>query len=729
MLPADQADKAVRRTIGKYAVVGRIGRGGMGMVYRGWDAVLEREVAVKTLTVEGTLDEESRQRFQIEAKAAAKLQHANIVTVFELGEDRGLPYIAMELLPGVDLETLVRSGERLLLLEKLEIIVQVLRGLHFAHEHGIVHRDIKPSNIRLLEDGTAKIMDFGIAKLGGTGVTKTGMMVGTVHYMSPEQIRGKKLDGRSDVFSAGVILYELLAGKRPFLADSATAVLYKIIHEPPPALDPAVAGAVPEVQAILERALVKDVDGRFPTAAAMADELAAVAGRLRSAAAPPAEVLEVVNSSRSMMKEGRLDDAVRRLKEIAERHPESLEARRALRTATREVQRRLKPPEPQGDDFRELDATYQAAPTRRTPDTVVGQTSVPGTAEAVAGTTMLPAPPGTAFPSAGSAVTPTGMPSSARTLLAAAGLALLVALGAGALLLVRSRRPPTAPAAATLRVRSQPTGARVFLDGRDTGVVTDGELTLPPGASGTVTLTLHKPEYREASRVLRLPLDNSEVRLALEAMPAAAVSLPIVTDPPGASVTLDGEAVKGTTPVTVSIDPTREHRLAVRLDGHAPQEVRVEAGAVPAEVRLALEAAGPQGRVAISAPYPVEVIWRGRTLSRGQPSPEVSVPAGKQVLTLVSPTYFLRLNVTVDVRPPAVAAVSVPALGKINIRANPDNCQVSIDGAFVDYPPILDRAIAVGEHKVSFKWPDGARREDSVEVPRGAPAYVMGRKE
>src|SRR5260221_7970120 len=228
-----------KRTIGRYVVKGRIGRGGMGMVYRGLDEALEREVAVKTLTIEGTLDEESRQRFQIEAKAAAKLQHQNIVTVFELGEDRGVPFIAMEMLPGVDLEGLVRSGEELLLGEKLDIVVQVCRGLAYAHEHGIVHRDIKPSNIRLLDDGTAKIMDFGIAKLGGTQLTKAGMMVGTVHYMSPEQVRGKPLDGRSDVFSVGVILYELLAGRRPFKGAAPTAILYKIVNEEPAPLDSA----------------------------------------------------------------------------------------------------------------------------------------------------------------------------------------------------------------------------------------------------------------------------------------------------------------------------------------------------------------------------------------------------------------------------------------------------------------------------------------------------------
>jgi serine/threonine-protein kinase len=381
MLPADQPEKAARRKIGKYAVVGRIGRGGMGMVYRGWDEVLEREVAVKTLTVEGTLDEESRQRFQIEARAAARLQHANIVTVFELGEDRGLPFIAMELLPGVDLETLMRSGETLLVEEKLEIMGQVLRGLHFAHEHGIVHRDIKPSNIRLLEDGTAKIMDFGIAKLGGTGITKTGMMVGTVHYMSPEQIRGKKLDGRSDVFSSGVILYEMLCGKRPFLGDSATAVLYKIINDPPASLDPSVAGAAPELQAILDHALAKDPEARYPSAARMAEEVTGAALRLRGpAAAPPPDVLEAVNVARRLVKEGKVDDALHRLQDVTERHPRSIEARRALRTAARERERRLKPREPESLDFPELDATYQGSPTRRTADTVMqpGE-SVPAT--------------------------------------------------------------------------------------------------------------------------------------------------------------------------------------------------------------------------------------------------------------------------------------------------------------------------------------------------------------
>jgi protein kinase-like protein/PEGA domain-containing protein len=636
--------------------------------------------------------------------------------LFDSGEVDGVLYYVMPYQEEQSLRERLRRDGTLPIDDTIEILSDVCDALGYAHEHGIVHRDIKPSNIRLLEDGTVKIMDFGIAKLGGTGITKTGMMVGTVHYMSPEQIRGKKLDGRSDVFSAGVILYELLCGKRPFASDTPTAVLYKIINEPAPPLDATVTGAAPDLQAIVERALAKAADARYPSAGKMGDELGAVASRLRGPAAP-AEIIEAVNVCRRLIKEGRLDDALTRLKDATERHPRSIEAWRALRVATREMERRSRPPEPPAEDgFPELQVTYQAAPTRLAAETVLQPShATPPTVLAAPAAAPLPSPASTAVSTAG------------RTILLIAGALLLVVVAAGALLMSRTRTAVVA--ATTLRVRSQPTGAHVTLDGRDTGVVTDGELTLPAGTSGTVTLAFHKPEYREASRVLHLPLSSPEVRVVLESLPAALVSLPVVTEPPGAAVTLDGEAVKGVTPVTVSIDPAHEHRIGVRLDGHAPQEVRVAAGAAPAPVRLVLEAAGPQGRVAISAPYPLDVVWRGRVLSKSQPSPEVAVPAGKQVLTLLAPTYFVRQNVTVDVRPPAVAQLAAPALSKIHIRANPDNCQVFIDGAFVEYPPILDRAIAVGEHRIAFKWPDGKSREESVEVSRGVPAYVMGRKE
>ena len=718
MVPAENTATRPRKRIGKYLVTGRIGRGGMGMVYRGYDETLEREVAVKTLTVEGTLDEESRRRFEIEAKAAARLQHPNILTVFELGEERGLPFIAMELLPGMDLETLLRSGEELLLQEQLDILIQVCRGLAYAHEHKIVHRDIKPSNIRLLDDGTVKIMDFGIAKLQGTGVTRSGMMVGTVHYMSPEQIRGQPLDGRSDVFSVGVILYELLAGRRPFSGHGASEVLYKIVHDEPPPLSDASRPSSPRLQQIVDRALCKDPEGRYPGAARMAGELGVVLADITREATLQVAAADVaaLNLSRRLLKEDRAEDGVRRLKELAERLPSSLEVRRALRAATRELQRRQRALEPQDDDFPELEATYQSPPTRVAAETA----SYPPPAA-----TRIDA--GAAARGSLAAAAPARSSSAGRLLVIGAGLALAFALAAG-LFLMRGSGSTGATAAppAPIQVRSQPSGARVLLDGQDSGIVTDGELAPPAGAS-RVLLSFRKPGYREESRSVTLPLARDEA-VSVQLAPAAeAVS--VTSEPPGAAVSLDGQRRSGVTPLRIELDPSVPHRLTVALDGYATKELRLQPGAVKTELRVALEPSSPLGAVSIASAFPVDVAWKGRVLARGQTSPRVSLPAGRQLLTLTAAAYFLRSSVSVDVRGGAETGIEAPGLGKISIRANPDNCQVLIDGVFVDYPPILDKPIAAGSHTVSFKWPDGSRAEDVAEISRGRIAYVMGRKD
>ena len=605
---AGHAEGRYRKRIGKYAVTGRIGRGGMGMVYRGYDEVLEREVAVKTLTLEGSLDDESRRRFAIEAKAAARLQHPNIITVYELGEDRGLPFIAMELLPGTDLDALMRSGEPLMLQEKLDLVIQVCRGLAYAHDHKIVHRDIKPSNVRVLEDGTVKIMDFGIAKLGGTGVTKAGMMVGTVHYMSPEQIRGQTLDGRSDLFSVGVILYELLAGRRPFVGEGVTAVLYKIVHEEAPELDVGEPGAeAAGLQDTMRRTLAKDRDQRPATAAVLADELSRIlATHLASLGADTsAETRETVALSRHLLREGRVEESVRSLREVTEDNPHSLEVRRALRAATREMQRRQAPaPPPAEDDFPELDATYR-------PD---GATYLPLATRVQPDTVMQP----TVLREGTNARRP-------RAAIAVAAAGLVIAVAALASLRGRSAAPASPrPAAA------------------------------PPAAAAP----------------------------AVAAAPAAGSS------------TIEG--------------------------GPAASTLAGPEAPVPAL---------PEGRVNVVSAYPVDVLWRGKLLARGQPSPQLSLPAGRQVLTLIASDVAVKSNVTVDVRPGAATAVEAPQLGRISIRANPDNCRIVVDGTFLDYPPILDKPLSLGRHVVEFQWPDGARRAETVEVAKGSPTYVMGRKQ
>ncbi len=705
MLP-QAADSRTRPRIGRYLITGRIGRGGMGMVYRGLDEALEREVAVKTLNVEGTLDAESRKRFEREAKAAAHLQHTNIVTVYEMGEDRGLPYIAMELLPGTDLEALLRSGEEIPLAEKLDAVAQVCRGLAYAHERGIVHRDIKPSNVRLLEDGTAKIMDFGIAKYGDAHLTKTGMMVGTVHYMSPEQVRGKPLDGRSDVFSVGVILYELLAGVRPFRGEGATQVLYKIVHEEPPAVDLAALGELgPKLQAVLARALAKEPDARYPGAAALGRALADVLEDVRKAEAPPPPLaVAALAAARKAAPGGYTDDSVARLQGLVTTYPGFLDARRVLRTALREQKAKRAPAPDAPEAYPELEATFQPAPTRHEPATELQQT-----------VTITPGAPATAA----------GARAARRGWLGVA-VALLGVFAIAGLLLLRGTRP-SAPAEVRLGVRSQPMGAAVLLDGRATGVVTNGELVVPSPVPGEVVLTFRKSGHRDETRTVRLPLPAGE---AVSATLQSAVRLvPVRTQPPGAAVTVDGSRLAGVTPLELSLDPAAEHRVAVSLDGHVGQEVRVEKGAAPAAIDLVLEKTAPAGTVAVSSSYPLDVLWRGRALVRGETSPRVPVPGGRQVLTLVASSVFLKTDVTVQVPPGGEVPLQAPLAGKLNVRAVPDNCEVFVDGAFVDYPPILERLVAAGRHTVSFRWPDGTKREQVLEVKGAASNFVSGRKD
>ena len=259
--------------IGRYRILETLGQGAMGIVYRGVDEALDRQVAIKVMSGSHGADMDARARFKREAQAAARLQHPNIVTIYELGEHEGSPFMALELLEGIDLQGAMESGLRPEPKVTLPVMLQILTGLGHAHEHGIVHRDVKPSNVFLPRDRPAKIMDFGVARLAG-GMTTTGIVVGTPSYMSPEQVRAGPIDGRSDLFSAGLILYELVTGQKAYRADSVVALLYKIAHEEP---DLSLLPTAPEWRRlghVLHRALAREPDERYPDAKAMAAELA-----------------------------------------------------------------------------------------------------------------------------------------------------------------------------------------------------------------------------------------------------------------------------------------------------------------------------------------------------------------------------------------------------------------------------------------------------------------------
>jgi predicted Ser/Thr protein kinase len=262
------------QTVGRYEITGELGRGAMGVVYKALDPTIGRTVALKTmrLDVHGLDAQEMVRRFQNEARAAGVLNHPNIVTIYDAGEQDGIFYIAMEFIEGTTLHELLAEKRVLATDEILQYTRQITRGLDYAHSNGIVHRDIKPANIMITANGTVKIMDFGIAKSGGQ-VTNTGQVLGTPNYMSPEQVKGRSLDGRSDLFSMGVILYEMLTGEKPFVGQNVTTIIYKIVNENPIAPRDLDVTVHPGLSAIVVKALAKAPDDRYQTGADLVRDL------------------------------------------------------------------------------------------------------------------------------------------------------------------------------------------------------------------------------------------------------------------------------------------------------------------------------------------------------------------------------------------------------------------------------------------------------------------------
>jgi serine/threonine-protein kinase len=425
--------------IGRYQVIERVGRGGMGVLFRGVDPVLDREVAIKLMLVDFTNDaEDMRPRFYREARAAAKLQHPNIVTVFEFAEENGTPYIVMEFLRGVSLAARMASPPPLTLDDKLNIIAQLSSALSYAHEQGVVHRDVKPANVFILPDGSVKLLDFGVAKLTTSNLTRQGDVLGSASYMSPEQVAGaESVDGRSDVFSAGVVLYELLAGKKPFQAETPTAIVVKILYEEPPPLDdPSVPAPV---LAAVKKALAKNPAERFQTAAEFARELQSIRRTLQAADSTAAAFEETRFASQAELKNMQ--------KELAA-------ARQAAVASTTETA----PPEP----------------TR--PGWIVPAVAAAAVLAIAAGAMLLRGG-GTDGPNAAA-------PASAS---APAG-ATPEGAGASATPAAASAAAPAASAVA-LKISSDPAGAAILVNGQETRQVTPATIDLQGSGPHQIRLT------------------------------------------------------------------------------------------------------------------------------------------------------------------------------------------------------------------------------------------------
>ncbi len=328
--------------IGKYEIIDVLGRGGMGVVYRGIDKQIGREVAIKTLTQGFSGDDNMLARFYEEGRRTGRLNHPNIVIVYDLGDDNGTPYIVMERVAGEPLDKLIRPGadSQLSMADRLGVLKEVCEALGYAHRNNVIHRDVKPANIFVQPDGTAKLLDFGIARLekreGDQSLTRTGHLIGTVPYMSPERLRNEPIDGRSDIFAAGVVLFQLVAGQLPF-SGADNVLMNKILNEPAPRLESIRPGLPASLELIVDRALAKNLDERYPTAEEMAADLTSVIVELRQE-----EVQELLPEAKRLIEADELTRARTMLHQLQKIDSKNAEAKAMLAEIQRQLAQRAK---------------------------------------------------------------------------------------------------------------------------------------------------------------------------------------------------------------------------------------------------------------------------------------------------------------------------------------------------------------------------------------------------
>jgi serine/threonine-protein kinase len=357
----------------RYELEGKLGEGAMGVVYRARDRNFNRVVALKMLAPELGGEDELRLRFQREAEAIGRLNHPNIVSVYDMGEHQGRLYLAMELLEGEDLRALVEKQAALMPVERVRILAEIAAGVAYAHSRGVVHRDLKPANILLTSAGRVKLLDFGLARLASMDtITRRGVILGTPDYMSPEQAMGKVVDARSDVFSSGAVFYEFLTLQKPFRGKTLHSVLYQIISEQPEAvltLNPEVPS---RLALLVHRMLHKDPERRPQSMSDVEQELRGLAGALRRRLAlqnplPPEEtrlrLKDALLRGRSLLEAGRETDARREARAALALDPESEEAAELLWRSERSLRAQAPPRRADPDSAARIERLLaQAAP-------------------------------------------------------------------------------------------------------------------------------------------------------------------------------------------------------------------------------------------------------------------------------------------------------------------------------------------------------------------------------
>ena len=662
---------------GRYQIVSELGRGSMGVVYQGFDPIIGRTVAIKTMLTEGFAPaefEEYKARFQREAQSAGILAHPNIVTVYDFGEDSGVLYLAMEFLEGKSLQALVEEQTILPVETIIPMYEQVCSALDHAHRHRIVHRDIKPANIMILESGLVKVTDFGIAKMMSMGMTQAGQILGTPNYMSPEQVKGRSVDGRADIFSLGVILYELVTGEKPFGGQNITTVIYKIINENP--ISPRELDATIPVglSYVIQKALAKSQDERYQTCRELAEDLRNYRS-VGGAAAPSATV-------------------ILRVPPIQAPPPEALPPPARVPSAPVAAQPQVAAePQPPRPLSVQVIPPHRPQPRGASPAVwvlltllVVGAagggyyyfkykpehpaaTPTTPTAERPAETPGTTTPPATegGTPTTPQTETVTTPPSNPPTETAAAQntpsepkAQVREAQGPE---LARPTAPPpaggrgtAAPKIGQLVVTSNVDGAKITIDGRSApGWVTP--CTIPNLPAGAHSVVVSREGYSDAQESVTVEGGRTATVRPTLTVPSGEIS--IVTNPPGIEVFIDGQAV-GLSPARKTLG-VGQHTYALRQAGKeiysSAFEIRHDGQMLTKKVDLGGGPAVPTGIVEVRTIPPGATVYADGKAVGGTTPTSLRLSAGRHTLTLSLSGYR-----------PLQKEVDLPADGSIVIN-------------------------------------------------------------
>jgi serine/threonine-protein kinase len=558
-------------TVGKYEVIEQIAVGGFGIIYKGWDPFIKRKVAIKMCA---TPDDEVRQRFQQEAQFVGNLVHRNITLVFDYGVEDEVPYIVQEFLSGYDLDELLKadvvSDEDTI----VSILTQVCEGLEFAHQRGIVHRDIKPSNIRILEDGTVKIMDFGIAKsiLAASKLTQTGIALGTAGYLAPEQIQGRTVDARTDIFAVGVVAFELVTGTRPFESETLSNVLYKILNEDPE-YPPVVDGVCSsELQAVLRRCMAKDPAERYQTAAELLDDLRGIALTTTPEVATTKDLTT-----------GVLRRAMREMPAQNADNPN--QPTRRVATPRSQPTTPTPPPTPQNTRLHRTPEVRGNQSERRSPVVYIFAILSVLLIAAAAILYLSKEAQQIVFGDAGAPWIPTPTPTATST-------ATYTPTGTDTPTPTETPEPsPTAtPAPVDVRLIVDPP-AEVTINGKSfgSGRTPGGSIRLMPGSH---IFTLSLPDFPTRTLTREITSTTKTISLTLE---IGLLTVPVdpQTAPPGGVAYLDGE-VLGPVPLVRRKVPAGEHELVIRWNGTAPFRKQIVVPRLPNPALIVPSVAPPE---------------------------------------------------------------------------------------------------------------------------------------